>query len=81
MWRCISAPELGQWLNPSSLAPLLSVLDLAVVNNILPHIAGGYGATPSEATLIITFFAVARAGVRDAHRRAESFPCSIDSGF
>ncbi|MFO1426228.1 MAG: DHA2 family efflux MFS transporter permease subunit [Steroidobacteraceae bacterium] len=43
------------------IAPFMSVLDLTLVNIILPHIAGGYGATPSEATLVVTFFAVAQA--------------------
>jgi DHA2 family multidrug resistance protein len=44
-----------------SLAPFLAVLDLTLVNIILPHIAGMYGATPKEATLVVTFFAVAQA--------------------
>ena len=44
-----------------SLAPFLSILDLTLVTIILPHIAGGYGATPSEATLVVTSFAVAQA--------------------
>lgn len=43
------------------LAPFLSVLDLTLVNIILPHIAGTYGATPTEATLVVTVFAVAQA--------------------
>lgn len=45
----------------TSLAPFISVLDLTLVNIILPHIAGSYGATPREATLAVTFFAIAQA--------------------
>ena len=67
----LSGAEVGLAAIVLSLAPFLSVLDLILVNIILPHIAGGYGATPSEATLIITFFSVARAGVCDARRRAD----------
>lgn len=44
-----------------SIAPFLSVVDLTMVNIILPHIAGGYGATPNEVTLVVTFFAVSQA--------------------
>ena len=57
----LSGAEVGLAAIVLSLAPFLSVLDLILVNIILPHIAGRYGATPSEATLIITFFSVAQA--------------------
>lgn len=57
----LKGPEL--WLGGVvvAMAPFISVLDLTLVNIILPHIAGSFGATPREATLVVTFFAIAQA--------------------
>lgn len=53
--------QIGPAMLVLSLPPFLSVLDLTLVNITLPHIAGNYGATPNEATLVVTFFAIAQA--------------------
>lgn len=64
------APAAARGLSPGeivagtlilSMAPFVSILDMTLVNVILPHVAGDYGATPNEATLVITFFAVTQA--------------------
>lgn len=44
-----------------ALATFVVSLDLTIVNVILPHIAAGFGATPNEGTLSISFFAAAQA--------------------
>jgi MFS transporter, DHA2 family, multidrug resistance protein len=44
-----------------ALANFMAVLDTAIANVALPHIAGALAASPNEGTSVITFFAVAEA--------------------
>ena len=43
------------------MANFMAVLDTAIANVALPHIAGSLAASPNEGTSVITFFAVAEA--------------------
>jgi DHA2 family multidrug resistance protein len=44
-----------------AMANFMAVLDTAIANVALPHIAGALAASPNEGTSVITFFAVAEA--------------------
>lgn len=44
-----------------SMANFMAVLDTSIANVALPHIAGGLGASNSEGTSVITFYAIAEA--------------------
>jgi len=61
----VGAPVINPWVIAMSvtLATFMEVLDSSIANVALPHIAGNLGATPEEATWVLTSYLVSAAVV------------------
>lgn len=70
-WR----PRANPWLIAASvmLATFMEVLDTSIASVALPHIAGNLGATPDEATWVLTSYLVSNAIVLPASAWFSSF--------
>ena len=67
-------PRFNPWLIAVSvmLATFMEVLDTAVANVSLPHIAGSLSATPEEATWVLTSYLISNAIVLADDRLARA---------